>query len=34
MEVGVLLVSKNARTGLLCDPIAGFEIKIHAILCG
>ncbi len=31
---GVLFVSKNACTGFQRDPIAGFEVKIHAILCG
>jgi hypothetical protein len=30
----VLFVSKNAYTGLLSDPIAVFEGKIHAILGG
>ncbi len=34
MEVGVLFVSKSACTGLLRDPIAVFEGKIHATLCG
>jgi hypothetical protein len=29
-----LFVSKNACTGLLRDPIAVFEGKIPAILCG